>query len=80
MFWQKRDEKFAMKEPDVFNGIVFEYPGWINCIVTQVENRYIEDTDRLYYLGKYAAGEARMNIKCLLALNTDHAYTMAKKV
>lgn len=68
-----------MKEPDVFKGNVFEYSEWINFIVIWLK-RNIKATDRLYYLGRQTAGEARKSIKSFLALNIDDAYTKAKKL
>lgn len=75
-----KEDKLPLKEPDVFKGDVFEYPEWISSIVTQVECKYPKATDRLYYLGKYTSGEAKMCIKSLLSLNTEEAYIKAKKL
>ncbi|XP_063870070.1 uncharacterized protein LOC135105641 [Scylla paramamosain] len=75
-----RQDKLPLKEPDIFKGNMFEYPEWIISIVTQVECKYPKATDKLYYLGKYTSGEAKMCIKTLLSLNTVEAYVKAKKL
>ena len=75
-----REDKLPSEEPDIFKGNVFEYPEWIKSIVTQVESKYPKATDRLYYLGKYTSGEAKMCIRSLLSLNTVEAYVKAKKL
>ncbi|XP_064640944.1 uncharacterized protein LOC135495877 [Lineus longissimus] len=76
----RRGEGLPKKEPEVFKGDIFSYPSWKNSFNVLVEGRYPSAMDRLYYLGRYTAGDAKRCIKGLLDLNTCEAYAKAKQI
>ncbi len=71
-------DSLPKQEPETFSGDVIEYPVWLNSFNVLVESRCHSTSDRLYYLGRYTAGEAKECIKGLLSLHTDDAYARAK--
>ena len=74
------DGGLPRKEPPVFKGDILEYPSWKNSYELLVEERYPKTIDRIYYLGRYTAGEAKEAVKGLLLLNSDISYAKAKHV
>ncbi len=73
-------DSLPKQEPETFSGDVFEYPVWLNSFNVLVESRCQSSSGRVYYLGRYTAGEAKQCIKGLLSLHTDdvHVYARAK--
>ena len=66
-------------EPGIFTGNPIDYPAWSTAFKTLIENKGIPHAERLYYLQKYLAGEARETVKGYLLLNTADAYNQAKE-
>ncbi|XP_064642183.1 uncharacterized protein LOC135496665 [Lineus longissimus] len=75
-----KKDRLPKKEPAIFTGSVFEYPVWKNSFKVLVEDSYPDFTDRLYYLGKYTAGDAKDCIKGMLAINSEGSYQKARSV
>ena len=66
-------------EPEVFDGNVLRYPTWIKSFETFIERKTSDPSERLFYLGRFTSGEAKEAVSGLLPLNTEQAYTKAKK-
>jgi hypothetical protein len=76
----RKGEGLPKKEPVKFQGDIFEFSVWLNSFKVLVEDRYPDAADRLYYLGRYTAGEAKESIKGLLFMHSSDAYTRAKTI
>ena len=78
---QKRlQDSLPLPEPETFRGDLLQYPFWLKSFQTIIEGQTDKPSQRLYYLGKYTAGEAKEAICGFLSLETSDAYTQAKKV
>ena len=69
-----------LPELETFRGDLLQYPFWLKSFQTIIESQTDKPSQRLYYLGKYTAGEAKGAISGFLSLETSDAYTQAKKV
>ena len=67
-------------EPEVFDGNLLRYPTWVKSFKTFIERKTTDPLERLFYLVRFTSGEAREAINGLLPLNTEQAYTKAKKI
>ncbi|KAK3709219.1 hypothetical protein QZH41_004583 [Actinostola sp. cb2023] len=67
-------------EPEVFDGNLLRFPLWMKSFETLIENQTTSPSERLYYLGRYTGGEAKEAIGGLLPLNSENAYSKAKKL
>ena len=76
---QNRDS-LPCPEPEVFTGNPLRYPNWIKSFETLIERKTQNPSKRLYYLGKYTAGEAKEAISALLALDNTDAYNKARNI
>jgi hypothetical protein len=56
------------------------FPTWVKSFETFIERKTTDPSERLFYLGRFTSGEAREAINGLLPLNTEQAYTKAKKI
>ena len=72
--------KLRRPEPEVFSGDFLEYPIWIKAFETFIEGKMKTSAERLYYLGKFTAGEVKEAIRGLLSLDSQEAYIRAKKI
>lgn len=61
-------------EPTVFMGDPLKYPQWISAIRTLIDRRGIPSTEKLHYLKRYLAGEAREAVEGHFLLTTSDAY------
>ena len=64
----------------MFKGNPLEYPIWIKSFETFIERKTKDPSERLYYLGRYTAGEAKEAVSGLLTLDNGDAYQKAKKI
>ncbi|XP_064622351.1 uncharacterized protein LOC135484646 [Lineus longissimus] len=79
----KKGDGLPKKETVRFQGDIFEFPVWLNSFKVLVEDRYPDAADRMYYLGRYTAGEAKEAkeaIKGLLLMSSSDAYVRAKAI
>ena len=78
---QRQDrESLPRPEPLVFKGNPLEYPIWIKSFETFIERKTSDPSERLYYLGRYTAGEAKEAVSGLLTLDNGDAYQKARKI
>ena len=78
---QRQDrESLPRPEPLVFKGNPLEYPIWIKSFETFIERKTKDPSERLYYLGRYTAGEAKEAVSGLLTLDNGDAYQKAKNI
>ena len=78
---QRQDkDSLPRPEPEVFNGDLLRYPLWIKSFETFIERKTKDPSERLYYLGKFTADEAKESINGLLPLDSEEAYVEAKKI
>ena len=64
-------------EPETFCGYLRKFPEWIRSFEVLQENK-TSSPDRLYYLSKYTAGDAKTSIQWFLTLDSVEAYYQAK--
>ena len=76
---QSRD-KLPLPEPEIFRGDLMHFPRWIRSFETIVENQTQKTSERLFYLAKYTAGEARDAISGYISQNNMDAYDRAKSL
>ncbi|KAK3726566.1 hypothetical protein QZH41_001952, partial [Actinostola sp. cb2023] len=72
--------KLPSPEPGIFSGDLLHYPIWIQAFETLIENKTTRTNERIHFLRKYVAGEAKEAIDGLLLLNSDDAYQKAKEM
>lgn len=77
---RRLQDSLPLLEPETFRGDLLQYPFWSKSFKTIIEDQTHKAAQRLFYLGKYTAGEAREAISGFLSLATPQAYTEAKKV
>ncbi|XP_043209587.1 uncharacterized protein LOC122374727 [Amphibalanus amphitrite] len=70
--------RLPVLEPGTFSGNIEEFPMWLKSFETYIEHQTSSPIERLHFLGKYTAGEAKTAILGLLHLRTDEAYSQAK--
>ena len=81
LFTQRQDkDSLPRPEPEVFNGDLLRYPLWIKSFETFIERKTKDPSERLYYLGKFTADEAKESISGLLPLDSEEAYVEAKRI
>ena len=68
------------KEPPVFSGNSFDYPAFITAFDSIISENVPSNKDRLYFLNKYTDGKANEVVKEFLAVNSDNAYTEARRI
>ncbi|XP_043220532.1 uncharacterized protein LOC122380948 [Amphibalanus amphitrite] len=71
--------KLPTMEPDVFKGNVEKFPMWLKSFETYIEHQTRSPIERLHFLGRYTAGEAKAAIVGWLHLRTEEAYKQAKE-
>ena len=77
---QRQDrDSLPCPEPEVFKGDLLRYPMWIKSFETFIEQKTKDPSERLYYLRKFTAGEAKEAVSGLLPLDSEEAYIKAKK-
>ncbi|XP_067027926.1 uncharacterized protein [Acropora muricata] len=73
-------ELLPLPEPETFRGDLIHYPTWQKSFDTIIERRTDSASQRLYYLGKYTAGDAKEAISGLLTLDSAEAYSEARVI
>jgi hypothetical protein len=73
-------DKLPRPQPEVFSCDFLQYPIWIKAFETFIEGKTKLSSERLYYLSKFTSGEAKEAISGLLSLDSEEAYTKAKKI
>ena len=66
-------------EPEIFSGSRVDFPLWLKSFESLIERNTISPTERLYFLSKYTAGEAKETIKGYFMQDTEYAYIDAKR-
>lgn len=77
---QQKINQLPVKEPPLFSGDAFEYPSFVTAFDTIISNNVTSNKDRLYYLNKYTTGKANDVVKGFLAVNSENAYSEARKL
>ena len=76
---QNAASKLPKMEPSVFSGNVEKFPMWLKAFETYIELKTKSPIERLHFLGRYTAGEAKAAIVGWLHLRTQEAYRQAKE-
>ena len=71
-------DNLPLPEPDIFRGDLLQFPQWIKSFETIIESQTQKISERLFYLGKYIAGEAKDAIRGYISQNSAEAYEKAK--
>lgn len=77
---QQKRINLPTKEPPVFSGNAFDYPAFITAFDSIISENVPSNKDRLFFLNKYTDGKANEVVKGFLAVNSEHAYTEARKL
>ena len=75
---QNNAARLPPPEPGVFSGNPLEYNAWKRSFELLIEQKSISPGEKLYYLRRYVAGEAKECIDGFLLESTDCAYADAK--
>ena len=77
---QQKRNGLPAKEPPVFSGNAFDYPAFTTTFDSIISGNVQSNRDRLYFLDKYTVGKANEIVKGFLAVNSEDAYTEARKL
>ena len=77
---RRLQDTLPLPEPEIFSGDLLHYPVWLKSFETIIEGQTDEVLQRLYYLGKYTAGEPKEAVSGPLLLETEDAYKKARKI
>lgn len=77
---RRLQDTLPLPEPEIFSGDLLHYPVWLKSFETIIEGQTDEGLQRLYYLGKYTAGEPKEAVSGPLLLETEDAYKKARKI
>ena len=77
---QQKRNSLPAKEPPVFSGNSFDYPAFITAFDSIISENVQSNKDRLYFLDKYTVGKANEIVRGFLAVNSEDAYTEARKL
>ena len=77
---QQKRNGLRAKEPTVFSGNAFDYPAFTTAFDSIISGNVQLNRDRLYFLDKYTVGKANEIVKGFLAVNSEDAYTEARKL
>ena len=72
--------RMAAPEPYVFNGDSLKYTDWCATFDGLVGSKPIPDCEKLHYLKQYLGGPAKEAVNGLFLLNSDEAYSEARRV
>ena len=64
-------------EPDIFSGDPLKFTAWFNSFNALISTRSIPESERIFYLNKYLAGEAKSCVEGFLSLCTPDSYFSA---
>jgi hypothetical protein len=76
----QNQNRLPLPAPGIFNGDPLKYPIWLRAFETLVESRAVNPAERLHFLGKYVAGEAKEVIEGFMLLDGEDAYQRAKEM
>ena len=71
-------DKLPLPEPEIFRDDLLHFPRWIQSFETLIESQTQKTVDRLFYLGRYTAGEPKDAITGYINQNRIEAYEKAK--
>lgn len=77
---QQKTSNLPVKEPPVFAGDPFDYPSFIAAFDSIICDKVSSNKDRLYFLEKYTKDKANDVVKGFLAVNSENAYSEARKL
>ena len=66
-------ELLPLPEPEIFRGDLIYYPTWQKLFDAIIERETDSNSHRLYYFGKYTAGDAEEAISGLITLDNSQA-------
>ena len=73
-------DKLPLPEPEMFRGDLMHFLRWLKSFETIVEGQTKSNSERLFYIGKYTAGEAKEAISGYLCQDNTEAFQEAKNV
>ncbi len=80
MIEHRRLSRLPIPEPETFHGDYMKYPGWKVAFQTLIGVQYISSVEKMYYLRKYIAGDAKACIEGCFLINTTGAYEEAFRI
>ena len=76
---QQKQNILPAKELHVFSGNAFDYSAFMTAFYSIFSENLSSNKDRLYFLEKYTVGRANEIVRGFLAVNSEGAYTEARK-
>lgn len=67
-------------EPEIFTGDPLKFTMWKSAFATLVESKNIPPSEKIHYLQRYLAGEAKECVSSLFFFDTEEAYRSAWKL
>ena len=73
----KFQTSMQVKEPPIFNCIIFDYPSFTTAFDSIISDNVLTDKDLLYFLNKHTIGQANEVVEGFLAVNSNDTYKEA---
>lgn len=72
--------RIPIPEPTVFSGDPLKYSDWKISFETLIDQKSIQDKEKIYYLRRYVSGQAKKAIDGYFLLGTESAYAAAVEI
>lgn len=72
--------RIPVPEPSIFNGDPLKYSDWKLSFQTLIDQKNIQDKEKIYCLRKYVSGQAKNAIDGYFLLGTESAYAAAWEI
>ncbi|KAL6457443.1 hypothetical protein MHYP_G00344060 [Metynnis hypsauchen] len=72
--------RIPVPEPSVFSGDPLKYSDWKLSFETLIDQKNIQDKEKIYYLRRYVCGQAKNALEGYFLLGTESAYASAWEI
>ncbi|KAK3545764.1 hypothetical protein QTP70_011831, partial [Hemibagrus guttatus] len=72
--------RIPVPEPSVFSGDPLKYNDWKLSFETLIDQKNIQDKEKIYYLRRYVSGQAKKALDGYFLLGTESAYVAAWEI
>lgn len=70
-------DRIPVPEPALFSGDPLKYNDWKLSFETLIDQKNIQDKEKIYYLRRYVSGQAKNALNGYFLLGTESAYIAA---
>lgn len=74
------NNRIPVPEPSIFSGDPLKYSDWKLSFKTLIDQKNIQDKEKIYYLRKYVSGQAKNALDGYFLLGTESAYAAAWEI